>query len=45
MTASPIASWQTEWAKVGAVTDFLFLGSEMIAAMKSEDDYFLVGKQ
>ena len=28
MTFCPITSWQTEWEKVEAVTDFIFLGSK-----------------
>ena len=31
MTSSSITSWQIEVGKVGAVTDFLFLGSKIIA--------------
>ena len=45
---SPITSWQIEGEKVGAVTDFLFLGSKITGtgteAMKLEDDGFLAGK-
>ena len=49
VTASgPITSWQIEGEKVGAVTDFLFLGSKITGtgteAMKLEDDGFLAGK-
>ena len=29
MAFSPITSWQVEWEKVEAVTDFLFLGSKI----------------
>ena len=29
MASSSIASWQTEWEKVEAVTDFTFLGSKI----------------
>ena len=29
MAFSPITSWQIEWEKVGAVTDFPFLGSKI----------------
>ena len=29
MASSPITSWQTEGENVGAVTDFLFLGSKV----------------
>ena len=31
MASSPVTSWQTEGEKVGAVTDFLFLGSKITA--------------
>ena len=31
MTSSPITSWQIEGEKVEAVTDFIFLGSEIPA--------------
>ena len=31
MASSPITSWQIEAGKVEAVTDFLFLGSKIIA--------------
>ena len=31
MASSPITSWQIEWGKVEVVTDFLFLGSKIIA--------------
>ena len=47
MASGPITSWQIEGEKVEVVTDFLFLGSKVtamvIAAMKSEDDYFSAG--
>ena len=31
MASSPIISWQVEGEKVEAVTDFIFLGSKIIA--------------
>ena len=31
MASSRIPSWQTEWAKMEAVTDFIFLGSKITA--------------
>ena len=31
MASSPITSWQIEGEKVGAVTDFIFLGSKINA--------------
>ena len=30
MAPSPVTSWQTDGRKVGAVTDFTFLGSKII---------------
>ena len=45
MASGPITSWQIEGEKVEVVTDFLFLGSKITADMKSEDNYFLAGKQ
>ena len=49
MACSPITSWQVEGEKVEVVTDFLFLAPKspqtVIAAMKSEDDCLLSGKQ
>ena len=52
MASSPVTSWQIEGKKVEAVTDFLCLGSKIIAdlrslqtaALKLEDDCFLAGK-
>ena len=45
---SPITSRQIDGEKVGAVTDFLFLGSKITGtvteAMKLEDNGFLAGK-
>ena len=40
MSSSPITSWQIEGEKVEAVTDFIFLGSQIpavTAAMKLKD--------
>ena len=31
MASGPIISWQTDGEKVGAVADFIFLGSKIIA--------------
>ena len=31
MASGPITSWQIEWGKVEAVTDFIFLGSKITA--------------
>ena len=47
MASSSINLWQIEGEYVEVVTDFLFLGSKIIAvneAMKSEDVCFLAGK-
>ena len=52
MASSPVTSWQIEGKKVEAVTDFLCLGSKIIAdlrslqtaALKLEDNCFLAGK-
>ena len=52
MASSPITSWQIEGEKVEAVTDFLCLGSEITADLRSlqtadlklEDDPFMSGK-
>ena len=49
MTSDPITSRQIEGEKVEAVTDFLFLGSKVIAdgdcSHESEDDCSLAGKR
>ena len=37
MASGPITSWQIEGKKVEAVTDFIFLGSKITAAMKLKD--------
>ena len=48
MASSPNASWQIEGEKVEAVTDFLSLGSKIIADMtagkKLKDACYLEGK-
>ena len=47
MASSLITSWQIEGGKVEAVTDFLFLGSEITAVtavMKLKDTSFLEEK-
>ena len=33
MTSGPISTWQTEGEKVETVTDFIFFGSKITAAM------------
>ena len=49
MAFGPITSWQIEGGKVEVVTYFFPLDSKITvyvtAAMKSEDDCFLAGKQ
>ena len=37
MTSGPITSWQIDGEKVETVTDFIFLGFKLIAAMKFKD--------
>ena len=44
MASGPITSWQIEGEKVEVVTDFLFLGSKITAAMKLRDTCSLEGK-
>ena len=44
MASGPIIAWHIKGEKVEVVTDFLFLGSKITAAMKSEDVCFLAGE-
>ena len=44
MTSGPITSWQMDGEKVETVTDFIFLGSKIIAAMKLKDACSLAEK-
>ena len=37
MASGPMTSWQMEGGKVETVTDYIFLGSKIIAAMKPKD--------
>ena len=37
MTSGPITSWQIDGETMETVTDFLFLGSKITAAMKLKD--------
>ena len=37
MASGPNTSWQIDGEKVETVTDFIFLGSKIIAAMKLKD--------
>ena len=41
----PITSWQIDGETVETVTDFIFLGSKITAAMKLKDACFLYWKQ
>ena len=49
MVSGPITSWQIEGERGKVVTDFLFLALKSLwmatAAMKSEEDCFLAGKE
>ena len=45
IASGSITSWQTHGETMQTLTDFIFLGSKITADMKSEDDYFLAGKQ
>ena len=44
MASGPITSWQVDGERVETVTDFIFLGSKITAAMKLKDTYSLEGK-
>ena len=44
MTSGPITSWQIDGETMETVTDFLFLGSKITAAMKLKDTRFLEEK-
>ena len=44
MASSPITSWQIDGETMETVTDFIFLGSKITAAMKLKDTYSLEGK-
>ena len=37
MASSPITSWQIDGETMATVTDFIFLGSKITAAMKLKD--------
>ena len=41
MASSSITSWQTDGETMEAMTDFIFGGSKITAAMKSKDAYSL----
>ena len=44
MASRPITSWQIDGERVETVSDFIFLGSQITAAMKFKDAYSLEGK-
>ena len=44
MASGPITSWQIDGETVETVSDFIFLGSKMTAAMKLRDASSLEGK-
>ena len=44
MASGPITSWQIDGETVETVSDFIFLGSKVTAAMKLKDAYSLEGK-
>ena len=44
MAFSPITSWQIDREAMETVTDFIFWGSKITAAMKLKDAYSLEGK-
>ena len=44
MAADPITSWQIKGENMEVITDILFLGSKITAAMKSKHICFLARK-
>ena len=44
MASGPITSWEIDGETVETVSDFIFLGSQITAAMKLKDAYSLEGK-
>ena len=44
MASSPITSWEIDGETVETVSDFIFLGSKITAAMKLKEAYSLQGK-
>ena len=44
MASSPITSWEIDGDTVETVSDFIFWGSKITAAMKLKDPYSLEGK-
>ena len=48
MAFGPITSWQIDWVKVEAVTDFIFLGSKITAYGECSQEikrHLLLGKK
>ena len=44
MASGPVTSWQIDGETVETLTDFIFGGSKITAAMKLKDAYALEGK-
>ena len=44
MASGPTTSWEIDRETVETVSDFIFLGSQITAAMKFKDAYSLEGK-
>ena len=44
MASGPITSWEIDGETVETVSDFVFMGSKITAAMKLKDAYSLEGK-
>ena len=44
MASDPITSWEIDGETVETVSDFIFLGSKITAAMKLKDAYFFEEK-
>ena len=44
LASGPIIPWQVDGETMETVTDFIFLGSKITAAMKLKDTYSLEGK-
>ena len=44
MASSPITSWEIDGETVETVSDFIFLGSKIAAAMKLKDTYSMEEK-
>ena len=44
MASGPITSWEIDGETVETVSDFIFFGSKITAAMKLKDTYSMEGK-